>query len=138
MSTLFSDKLLQPTDEMLALALGETKEIFDAIVLFIETEFGESHIEWKHYGAKIGWSIKVFNKNRNVMFVGPEDGYFRIAFAFGQKAYLEIIDSNLPDIIKLQLTESKVYVEGRPLRLEIRNQTDVEPLWQLINIKLRN
>jgi len=138
MSTYFNNKQLQPTDEMLACALGDTKEILHAIVQFIETEFGESHIEWKYYGAKIGWSLKIFNKKRNVVFVGPEDGYFRVAFAFGQKAYLEIIKSNLPDYIKQQLTEAKVYVEGRPLRLEIREHTDAEPLWQLIKIKLNN
>ena len=138
MSTYFNDILFQPTDEMLASALGETKEIFDTIVRFIGTEFGESHIEWKHYGAKIGWSIKILNKKRNVMFVGPEDGYFRVAFAFGQKAYLEIIESNLSDEIKQQITNGKVYVEGRPLRLEIRNQSDAEPLRQLIKIKLKN
>jgi len=72
------------------------------------------------------------------LFVGPENGYFRVAFAFGQKAYLEILESNLPDAIKQQLIEAKIYVEGRPLRLEIRNQTDAEPLWQLIKIKLKN
>jgi hypothetical protein len=138
MSTYFNDILFQPTDEMLASALGETKEIFDTIVRFIGTEFGDSHIQWKHYGSKIGWSIKILNKKRNVMFVGPEDGYFRVAFAFGQKAYLEIIESNLSDEIKQQITNGKVYVEGRPLRLEIRNQSDAEPLWQLIKIKLKN
>ena len=136
MSTLFNNKELQPTDEMLTAALGETKELLDSIVRFIETEFGESHIEWKYYGAKLGWSLKVFNNKRNVVFIGPEDGYFRVAFVFGEKAYQEIRRSNLPDSIKQQVSESKVYVEGRGLRLEIRNKTHVEPVWQLIRIKL--
>ena len=138
MSGYFNSKLQQPTDEMLASALGETKKILDDIISFIKAEFGESHIEWKYYGAKFGWSLKIYNKKRNVVFVGPEDGYFRLAFTFGQKAYIEIINSNLPDSIKQQLIEAKVYVEGRPLRLEIRNQKDAEPLWQLIKIKLNN
>jgi hypothetical protein len=136
MSTFFNNKQLQPTDEMLASALGETKELLDSIVQFIKTEFGESHIEWKYYGAKIGWSLKIFNKKRNVVFLGPEDGYFRVAFSFGEKAYQEIMKSDLPDSIKQQLLESKVYVEGRVLRLEIREKANAEPLWQLIRIKL--
>ena len=138
MSSFFNNKQLQPTDEMLASALGETKELLDAIIQFIETEFGESHIEWKYYGTKIGWSLKIFNKKRNIVFVGPEDGYFRVAFAFGEKAYQEIMKSDLPDSIKQQLIAAKVYVEGRPLRLEIRKKVDVEPFWQLIKIKLCN
>ena len=105
MSGYFNSNLQQPTDEMLASALGETKKILDDIISFIKADFGDSSVEWKFYGAKIGWTIKVFNKKRNVFFVGPEDGYFRIAFIFGNKAYLKIIDSNLPDYIKLLLTE---------------------------------
>ena len=136
MSTLFNNKLVQPTDEMLAAALGETKMLFDSIVRFIDVEFGESHIEWKYYGAKLGWSLKVFNNKRNVVFIAPENGHFRVAFVFGEKAYLEIMRSSLPDSIKQQLSASKAYVEGRGLRLEIKNKSDIEPLWQLIRIKL--
>jgi len=59
-----------------------------------------------------------------------------LASALGEKAYLEIMKSDLPDSSKQQLSESKVYMEGRGLRLEIRNMTNAEPLWQLIRIKL--
>ena len=62
MSALFNDKQLQPTEEMLAEALGETKALLDSIGVFIETEFGEFHPEWKFYGSKLGWSLKLFNK----------------------------------------------------------------------------
>lgn len=138
MSGYFNSKLQQPTDEMLSSALGETKKILDDIISFIKAEFGESSVEWKFYGAKIGWTIKVFNKKRNVFFVGPEDGYFRIAFIFGNKAYQKIMDSNLPDYIKQLLTESKVHMEGRSLQLEIRNIPDAMPLQELVKIKLAN
>jgi hypothetical protein len=136
MSSIFTSKHLQPTDEMLGTALGKTKELFDSIVFFIETKFDECHTEWKYYGLKIGWSVKILNKKRNILFASPENGYFRIAFAFGEKAFQEIIKSNLPDSIKQQLHEAKIYVEGRPLRLEIRKKEDLDPLYQLIRIKL--
>src|ERR1035437_619222 len=138
MAGYFNDKHLQPTDEMLSLVLGESKNLLDSIIQFIESEFGESHLEWKYYGAKIGWSLKIFNKKRNVVFVGPDEGYFRVAFAFGEKAYQEIMKTDLPDPIKKQLQEAKVYVEGRPLRLEIKTKADIEPFWKLIPIKLNH
>ena len=136
MPALFNDKQLQPTEEMLAGALGETKALLDSIGEFIETEFGEFHPEWKFYGSKLGWSLKLFNKKRNVLFVGPETGYFRVAFAIGEKAFQEIMRSELPDSIKNQLSTTTVYAEGRPLRLEITSKEDAEPLFQLIKIKL--
>ena len=138
MSTYFNNKLKEPTDAMLASALGETKELLDSICHFIETKFGDFHSEWKYYGSKSGWSLKLFHKKRNVVFAGPEAGYFSLAFAIGEKAFKEIMDSELSDSIKQQLSAAKAYVEGRPLRLEIRNKEDLEPLWQIINIKLKN
>lgn len=138
MSTLFNIKQQEPTDEMLASALGETKVILDSIFRFIETEFGDFHPEWKYYGTKLGWSLKLFCKKRNVVFVGPENGYFRLAFAIGEKAYTKIIQSDLPDYIKKELTTAKIYVEGRPLRIEIRKQEDIEPIYEIIRIKLNS
>ena len=136
MSTLFINKQQEPTDEMLAAALGETKELLDTIFRFIEAEFGNFHPEWKYYGTKLGWSLKLFCKKRNIVFVGPENGYFRLAFAIGEKAFIKIIQSDLPDFIKKELTSSKIYVEGRPLRFEIRKKEDLEPIFEIIRIKL--
>jgi len=131
----FSNKNQQPTDEMLAVALGETYGLLQGIIKFIEKELGECHPEWKHYGIKLGWSLKLFHKKRNIVFIGPEDGYFRVAFVFGEKAYQAILNSDLPEAIKQKLQEARVYAEGRPLRLEIREKNDIEPLWQLIVLK---
>ncbi|MFA5045915.1 MAG: DUF3788 domain-containing protein [Paludibacter sp.] len=136
MSNIFINKQQEPTDEALSSTLGETKELLDSIFRFIETEFGDFHPEWKYYGTKLGWSLKLFCKKRNVVFVGPENGYFRLAFAIGDKAYNKIIQSNLPDLIKKELTSSKIYVEGRPLRFEVRKKEDLEPIFEIIRIKL--
>jgi len=138
MSSIFNDKQLQPTNEMLLEAMGDAKIHLDEIIRFVETEFGECHTEWKFYGAKTGWSLKVFHKKRNILFVGPETAYFRVAFAFGERAYAKIMESDLPEYIKTQLAEATVYVEGRQLRLEIKTAADTVPLLQLIKIKLEN
>lgn len=138
METCFYDKQFQPTDEMLSKAIGGTKSILDEIIQFIKTEYGECHSEWKFYGAKIGWSLKIFHKKRNLFFVGPDDGFFRVAFAFDEKAYQEILNSDFPEHIKNKLIEVDVYMEGRPLRLNITDKTDAEILRKLIGVKLRN
>lgn len=137
MSTYFNDKQQQPTDDMLAGALGETKVLLDELIHFIETEFGECRPEWKYYGSKIGWSLKLFNKKRNVVFVAPEEGYFKVAFAFGGKPYEAIMESKLPAFIKDELRNAPVYVEGHPLRMEIKGPMHIEDLKQLVVFKLR-
>ena len=137
MSTYFNDKQQQPTDDMLAGALGETKVLLDELIHFIETEFGECQPEWKYYSSKIGWSLKLFNKKRNVVFIGPEEGYFNVAFAFGEKPYGPILESKLPTFIKDELRNAPAYVEGRPLRMEIKSPLHMENLKQLVVFKLR-
>lgn len=138
MSTIFKEKQLQPTDEMLRAVMGEAKILLDEIILFVEKEYGECHTEWKFYGTKIGWSLKVFHKKRNILFVAPETGYFRVAFAFGERACNKIFESDLPEYIINQLAEATVYVEGRPLRLEIKTAGEALPLFTLIRIKLES
>jgi hypothetical protein len=138
MSTYFNDKLQQPTDDMLVGALGETKVLLDELIHFIETEFGECRPEWKYYGNKYGWSLKLFNKKRNVVFVGPEEGYFNVAFAFGEKPYEAIMESKLPAFIKDELRNAPVYVEGRPLRMEIKSPLHMNDLKQLVVFKLHH
>jgi hypothetical protein len=138
MSTFFNNKQLPPTEEILLSVMGGAKILLDEVIRFVETEFSECRTEWKFYGIKIGWSLKVIHKKRNILFVGPEAGYFRVAFAFGEKAYRKILESDLPEYIKNQLAGATVYLEGRPLRLEIRTAGDTQLLHRLIKIKLEN
>ena len=136
MSLLFNNKLQEPNHEMLIIALDDKFKLLEELCLFIEKEFGDFHSEWKYYGVKIGWQLKLFHKKRNVVFITIESGYFRLSFAIGGKAYNEILNSTVPNFIKQQLTEAKVYVEGRPLRLEIRTKEDIQPIKEIVRIKL--
>jgi len=90
MSTiLYSDKT------MLQHGLKGSKHHLDAIIQFIQTEYGEARPEWKHYGKKVGWVLKIFNKKRNVLFVVPCDAFFKVVFTFGDKATDVILASSL-------------------------------------------
>jgi hypothetical protein len=62
----------------------------------------------------------MFNKKRNVLFVVPCSGYFKIAFTFGDKEVYEVIRNELPDFIKQELFAAKKYSEGWTIQLEIK------------------
>jgi hypothetical protein len=138
MSLTFNDKQNQPTNELVSTIMGESKGLLDELINYIETQFGECTPEWKFYGTKIGWSLKLLNKKRNLIFIGPEEGYFRAAFAFGEKACQAILASEMPETIKDELRTAKVYVEGRPLRLTVKTPTELTLLKQLVDIKVNN
>ena len=134
----FNNKQVMPDEAALTAEIGETKEVLDQICRFIETETGQLTREWKHYGQKSGWTLKLLSKKRNLLFVGPEEGYFVIAFVFGDRAVEAVLKSQLPENIKNDLQNARKYAEGRGIRFEIRDGRELESVLQLIRIKLEN
>jgi hypothetical protein len=61
-----------------------------------------------------------------------------VAFVFGDKGVDAVQDSNLPQSIKDELRNAKKYPEGRGIRLQVRNKTDVANIQTLVDIKLSN
>ena len=137
-ASIFDKKSVEPDDRMLRQQLGKTKEYLDKISSFIKDQYGDLNLDWKFYGQKSGWILKMFNKKRNVLFVVPCSGYFRIAFTFGDKAVEEVIGSGLPDSIKQELLAAKKYSEGRTIQLEIKTSEQCENILSLIRIKMKS
>lgn len=134
----FDDKNRMPDEEILASVLGETMSFLDQICHFIEQETGQLTREWKHYGQKAGWTLKLISKKRNLLFVLPQNEYFAVGFVFGDRAVEAVLKSQLPEAIKNELVNARKYAEGRGIRFEIRDDSEMESVLQLIRIKLDN
>lgn len=57
---------------------------------------------------------------------------------FGQKATDQIIASAIAEAIKKELLNSRVYAEGRVIRLDIHDEKLISDIKKLIEIKLAN
>ncbi|MGB5462491.1 MAG: DUF3788 family protein [Aureibaculum sp.] len=134
--SIYDDKNVVPNEKMLVHDLTDTKDYYDGICNFINTEYGDLKPEWKFYNKKSGWILKLFCKKRNVLFVIPLHGYFKVAFTFGQKATEVVLNSDVPDRIKNDLQLKKKYAEGRTFQIEVKNKIDYKIILQLIFIKL--
>jgi hypothetical protein len=135
-ASIFDNKHEMPNGTMLVDALGETNRYFNRITSFIRDEYGELTPEWKFYGQKAGWSMKLMVKRRNVLFVVPCEGYFNVQLIFGDKAVEQILADGFPESIKQQLQSATKYVEGRGIQLEIRTPDDSEVVVGLIKVKM--
>jgi hypothetical protein len=80
--------------------------------------------------------LKVLLKKRNLFFLTPLKGYFRVTFVFGEKAASAVEKSNLPTTIKKNLRDARRYVERRGLRLEVKSERAARNVKKLIDIKL--
>ena len=134
---LFNDKDTVPNEEMLKQALTSNFSRLDEIRNFVLETFGETREEWKFYGKKTGWLLKKFFKKRNLFFIKISDGCFTISFAFGEKAVAAIVNSDISQELKTELTGARKYVEGRGLTVKAA-AANLEDIKKLIQLKIDN
>ena len=120
-----------PTDPELRKTLGSS---YIALQRFIARN-EDLRPEWKFYGARLGWSLKLFRGKRNLCFISPHDRHWTLGFALGARAVDAALESDLPDPVKQQIRDSRQYAEGRGVRLTIRNTKDLPPAQSLLDIK---
>lgn len=138
MQSIFRNKESKPARENLAEAFGCTHCLWQALVDFTKKAFPTAFEEWKFTNAKYGWSYRISDKKRVLIYLLPRDKFFKAAFVFGQKATDEIYESNVSGVIKSELRNAKVYAEGRGIRIEEKDESAMNDLRELIKIKISN
>ena len=127
----FIGKAQPPTDEELAAELGASKSLWDQIVNTLALDQ-----EWNTYSKKAGWALRLKKKDRNIVYLGPVHGGFRVSFVLGDRAVAAAKESKLPAAVLKNIAESKRYAEGTAVRMEIRKPRDVEIVMKLAEIKM--
>ncbi|MCK5126449.1 MAG: DUF3788 family protein [candidate division Zixibacteria bacterium] len=136
--SIFLDKAVEPTDKMVANALGKKLELWQAIVSMTEEICGEINPIWKMPMIKYGWSCRLMRKKRNMLYLVPQDGGFLIAFVFGEKAVAAIEETSISEDIKEELRNARKYVEGRGINFPVKFKKQLPDIRKLIEIKLKN
>jgi len=132
----FIGKSQKPTDAELAAALGAAKALWDQLLAGLADEHNLTVQEWNSYSPKAGWSLRLKLKGRNILYLGPCQGAFRVAFVLGDKAVAAARQSDLPQSIIKIISEAKRYPEGTAVRLEIKQAKDIGIVTKLAGIKL--
>ena len=108
MKSIFLDKHITPTAKDVETALGETHTYWQKLVEHTYNLYPDATEEWHFSSEKFGWSFRIKDKKRILMYLLPRDKFFKVAFVFGQKATDEIMESNITEIIKNELQAAKV------------------------------
>ncbi|NOQ97479.1 MAG: DUF3788 family protein [Calditrichae bacterium] len=136
--SIFSEREHKPDSELLSKVLGESHPLWKEIKKHLDQTFGEIVEEWKYYGLKSGWVLKMLKKKRNLFFFIPMQSFFVISFVFGDKAVNQILETDFPNEIKSAIRNARKYVEGRGLPIEVRSANEVEQVKTLVEIKVNN
>jgi hypothetical protein len=136
MISIFTDKTVTPTSKDLRKAIGKTHICWEALVAYTKKAYPAAIEEWNFPGPKYGWSLRIKDKKRAIIYLLPRDKFFKAAFVFGEKAIVNILKSDISGTIKSDLEKAKVYAEGRGIRIDVVDDSITEDLKKLISFKI--
>ncbi|MHA2273661.1 MAG: DUF3788 family protein [Candidatus Hodarchaeales archaeon] len=92
--------------------------------------------EWKFYSKKSGWILKISKRKRTICYLNPLVGKLRITFTLNQKEeQLAKFSQSIGEKTKNLIGQSKKYREGRLVHLIIGNDTEIDEIHELMEIK---
>jgi len=128
----FIGRTKPPTDEELATALGAARALWDEILADLALPVQE----WNSYSPKAGWSLKLKQGKRTIVYLAPCQGSFRVAFILGAKALEAVRQAKPSQALRKTLDEAPRYPEGTGVRLHIKTRRDLAAVRKLAEAKL--
>lgn len=137
-TSIFMDLAKTPQTADLEIPLGGTFTFWKEIRDFVFAKYPAALEEWHVSVKKYGWLFRIKDKKRAIIYLSPRMGFFIVAMVFGQKATDQILSSDISSEIKDELMNSKVYMEGRVIRLEVQDQSLITDVKKLVEFKIAN
>lgn len=134
----FIGKKAHPTSAELTTALGSTLQVWEELIEWLAVEHGITDQEWTCSGAKYGWTLRLKLKKRNILYMGPCEGCFRVALILGDRALEAARKSPLSKPIRKLIDEAPRYPEGTGIRVLVKQSADLAAVRKLAAIKLAN
>lgn len=134
----FIGKALAPGTAELEKALGASATAWSELVRELEQE-GITEEEWKAvYPNKYGWSLRLKQKKRNIVYLSPCAGFFRVGFILSDKAMEAARKTAFPKPVAEVLAHAPRYPEGNGVRLTVHSARDLPPICKLAHLKMEN
>jgi len=134
-TSIFDNKEIVPNDEDLENILKSSLNAYNKLISYLENEYAPLTNEWKFYSKKAGWTLRISNKKRNLLFLSPNEDYFLVTVNMGVKVSKMVLDSDVSDNTKDLIKQAKVYAEGTGVIIEVRNEKDLEDIKTILNIR---
>ena len=108
-----------PTDERLKALLGEAWSRFEAL----RTLTGACDQEWRHYGKKYGWKLKVHANDKTLLELTVAQGWFLVALAIREKER-QALEAE-PSLASVEVPAAPA-PEGYGIKVEVRDAASFE------------
>ena len=135
--SIFDDKDKFPTESELKAALEGSYDCWKSIIDFVFQSYAKTEAVWSFSGVKYGWSLRLKEKKRAIVYLIPCDKFFKMGIVFGEKATADCRKSDISKSVLAQIEAAPVYAEGRGIRFDLTDSKLLEDVKKLILIKFR-
>jgi len=127
----------KPNEKLVFSIIGDKRIYWQTIMNYLYNNQTNISEEWIYYHDVNSWFLRTLKKKKTIFWIIVLSGTFKVTFWFGDKAEPLIEQSNLCESIKNEFKNAKRYAIGRNVSVKITNQTDVDEVVKLIEIKLK-
>ena len=132
------DQSHEPTDQDLRDALGRASKVWTALITAVAERIGPISQVWSCTSKSAGWGLRLRLRDRIILYMKPQTGYFLVSFALGEKAVAAAHRFKLPAAVLKALDAAPRYAEGRGVRFEVSKRSQVDALATLAEVKHQN
>jgi predicted DNA-binding protein (MmcQ/YjbR family) len=120
-----------PSEKDLRERLGPAHESWKALLASLP-QLGR---EWKLYSRKAGFTLRLKDGERTLLYLQPQQGDFRAVVVLGERSAKAALGGRLPARLRKAIEAARPYVEGRSVSLTVRTPTDLGGVRRLLSFK---
>ena len=132
----FDDKSETPRRGDLERVLGRSIGAWDALLDHLGVAYAPLTERWGYSGAKWGWSLRLIQKKRTILYMTPQERGFQVGFALGEKAVGAAREAGISRETLDVVDNAPKYPEGRGIRLQVRFKKDLPAVRTLAEAKM--
>lgn len=130
------DSSVRPDDELVFSCIGDKKPLWELLHARLKSEHHDITGEWRYYNDGKSWLYRGLKKEKVIFWLAVFQDAFNVTFYLSKKAEELIEKSDLPLKMKqdFELTKDQKF---RSIPVLVSDETDVENILKLVNIKLK-
>lgn len=131
----FDDPSLRPEPSALRQVLGEAGASWHELITEVTETCPPVTEKWHYSGPRFGWSLRLQQKDRVLVYLTPQPSSFLVGIVLGEKAAQAAHEGGSPAAVLEAIDAAPRYAEGRGIRLTLSAGDDLSVVRALVALK---
>lgn len=129
------DPSRQPDRHTLIESLGQLASLWDSVIGLTRARSAQMAPVWHFAWPKIGWSLRLVEGARILVYLTPGDQQFQIGLVLGAKAVAAARQAGISPAAHQVLDSAPRYAEGLGVRVVVTEAQDIAAFSEILEIK---